>query len=227
MNLQEKRYISYNQIHELVRHTVQERKVFENFKPSLILAIGAGGFIPARILRTFLKRELGRNVPILAIGLTLYEDPDGGDPLVIPVRKTQWIASDPVDSPTAVDLSGQNILIVDEVDDSRKTLEYAVAELEKDVARQRAHHHSSTESSTWRDPEIGVFVVHNKIKEKRGALPTELMASRYISCQDVSDTWNVYPWDAIDSFEHTYIAEQGALADKRHPLREKVNVAIA
>ena len=34
-------------------------------------------------------------------------------------------------------LVGKNILIVDEVDDTRTTLEYAVRELEKDVERKR------------------------------------------------------------------------------------------
>lgn len=34
-------------------------------------------------------------------------------------------------------LVGKNILIVDEVDDTRTTLEYAVRELEKDVERTR------------------------------------------------------------------------------------------
>lgn len=44
------------------------------------LAIGGGGFIPARIIRSFLKvGETKRNIPIQAIGLSLYEAlPDVG-----------------------------------------------------------------------------------------------------------------------------------------------------
>jgi hypoxanthine phosphoribosyltransferase len=34
----------------------------------LQVAIGGGGFIPARILRTFIK------IPILAVGIKLYDD---------------------------------------------------------------------------------------------------------------------------------------------------------
>lgn len=47
-------------------------------------AIGGGGFIPARIARSFLKTGTGqgkRNIPIQAIGLSLYEalpDVSGG-----------------------------------------------------------------------------------------------------------------------------------------------------
>jgi hypoxanthine phosphoribosyltransferase len=46
----------------------------------LFIAIGGGGFIPARILRTFLKTTTEgkkRNIPIQAVGLTLYESMGG------------------------------------------------------------------------------------------------------------------------------------------------------
>ena len=48
--------------------------------PTLFIAIGGGGFIPARILRTFLKVDtdgVKRNIPIQAVGLTLYESMGG------------------------------------------------------------------------------------------------------------------------------------------------------
>ena len=38
------------------------------FNPDVIIAIGGGGFIPARILRTHIK------VPILAVSVELYDD---------------------------------------------------------------------------------------------------------------------------------------------------------
>lgn len=49
-------------------------------EPTLFIAIGGGGFIPARILRTFLKTTTEgkkRNIPIQAVGLTLYESMGG------------------------------------------------------------------------------------------------------------------------------------------------------
>lgn len=50
-------------------------------EPTLFIAIGGGGFIPARILRTFLKTSSDggkkKNIPIQAVGLTLYEDMGG------------------------------------------------------------------------------------------------------------------------------------------------------
>lgn len=49
--------------------------------PDLFIAIGGGGFIPARILRTFCKYTLDgtvkKNIPIQAVGLVLYESMGG------------------------------------------------------------------------------------------------------------------------------------------------------
>lgn len=55
--------------------------------PDLFIAIGGGGFIPARILRTFCKNiENGnkRNIPIQAVGLYLYESMGGVGLLRLP-----------------------------------------------------------------------------------------------------------------------------------------------
>lgn len=123
-----------------------------------MIAIGGGGYVPARILRylplrfpfpncdpanshthlvsygrSFLKRPGQPNIPIQAIGLSLYEDLGRGDPEETPgtkVTRTQWLD---LSSLEMANLIGKNILIVDEVDDTRTTLEYAVRELQKDV----------------------------------------------------------------------------------------------
>lgn len=105
-----------------------------------MIAIGGGGYIPARILRSFLKKPGSPNIPIQAIGLSLYESL-GEDTEVEQIGKkvtrTQWL--DLTALGQMENLVGKRILIVDEVDDTRTTLEYAVKELEKDVeaARQR------------------------------------------------------------------------------------------
>ena len=102
-----------------------------------MIAIGGGGYVPARILRSFLKRPGSPNIPIQAIGLSLYESLSGSDPVEEPgtkVTRTQWLD---LSSLSMSNLVGKNILIVDEVDDTRTTLEYAVRELEKDVEATR------------------------------------------------------------------------------------------
>ncbi|KIR34410.1 hypothetical protein I352_02656 [Cryptococcus deuterogattii MMRL2647] len=70
--------LSYNDIHKAIQDTAVEIK--KKFAPTLFIAIGGGGFIPARILRTQLKNDVNgkkRNIPIQAVGLVLYEDMGG------------------------------------------------------------------------------------------------------------------------------------------------------
>src|SRR3954452_25246414 len=83
--------------------------------------------------RSFLKRPGSANIPIQAIGLSLYETLSDQTPEEKPgtkVTRTQWLDLSAVQMDSLI---GKNILIVDEVDDTRTTLEYAVRELEKDV----------------------------------------------------------------------------------------------
>lgn len=116
-------------------------ELLDSLQPQLIVAIGGGGYVPARILRSFLKRPGSSNIPIQAIGLSLYETLGGEDTEVeepgTKVTRTQWLDLSALGE--MENLVGKRVLIVDEVDDTRTTLEYAVKELEKDVeaARQR------------------------------------------------------------------------------------------
>jgi hypothetical protein len=52
-------------------------------------------------------------------------------------------------------LIGKNVLIVDEVDDTRTTLDYAVRELQKDVAEASKRHGRESEVTKF-----SVFVLH-------------------------------------------------------------------
>lgn len=163
----EKRYFSYQEIHKTAK-TMAERISAAGFDPDVIVAIGTGGFIPARIIRTFLGK------PILAVGIAFYDAND--KPTQFP-RKVQWIEE------AERQLAGKKILLVDEVDDSRTTLEYCIREL--------LSHHPS---------EIAVTVLHNKNKLKRGAIPSEV--KHYVVGEELGDVWIVYPWDAMDIDEH-------------------------
>ncbi|MCF7933640.1 MAG: phosphoribosyltransferase [Spirochaetia bacterium] len=109
----EKYYVTYNTIHNAVKR-LSEKVLESGFDPDLIVAIGSGGFIPARIMKTFINR------PIFAVGISYY----GVDNrhLESP-QKIQWI--DEVEQK----LTGKKILLIDEVDDTRATLSYCVKEL--------------------------------------------------------------------------------------------------
>jgi len=69
-----------------------------------MIAIGGGGFIPARMLRCFLE------IPIYAV-TTAYYDSDNEGQVTEEVKKVQWL--DPV--PDA--LKGKNVLVGGVVDD--------------------------------------------------------------------------------------------------------------
>ena len=110
MDTPRKIYFSYNQIHNTIK-TLAQKITDSGYDPDIIVAIGTGGFIPARMLKTFLPR------PILTVGLSYY---DSNNQPKDTIEKIQWI--DEVEQK----LEGKRILLVDEVDDSRFTLEYCL-----------------------------------------------------------------------------------------------------
>eukprot|EP00588_Corethron_pennatum_P014493 CAMPEP_0194277876 /NCGR_PEP_ID=MMETSP0169-20130528/10080_1 /TAXON_ID=218684 /ORGANISM="Corethron pennatum, Strain L29A3" /LENGTH=219 /DNA_ID=CAMNT_0039021941 /DNA_START=36 /DNA_END=691 /DNA_ORIENTATION=+ len=172
-------YFSYADIHDTVSKLVPKIKEFD---PSVIIAIGGGGFIPARMLRTELK------IPILTVSLELYDD--STNTARSTVKKIQWFNKD---SEVGSKVRDRKILIVDEVDDTRTTLQYCVEEIRQ----------------TNKPSEIAVAVVHNKLKPKKGRLPDGVV---YMAGANVADHWNCYPWDAA-AYGNT-IYEHEALAKK-------------
>lgn len=147
------------QVHELCRKSAG--RLLTEFKPQLIIAIGGGGFIPARILRSFLRKDGSPNIPIQAIGLSLYEslgDDTEVEKIGKEVKRTQWL--DFTSLGTMKNLIGKRILIVDEVDDSRTTLAYAVKELEKDVEAARQEAISNGMADNLPKTEFYIFVLH-------------------------------------------------------------------
>ena len=163
----EKYYFTYDEIHKTARD-IADRVVASGYDTDVIVAIGSGGFIPARIIRTFLDR------PILAVGVSYY---DADDKPTVEPHKVQWIEE------AERKLAGKRILLVDEVDDSRSTLEYCIRELLR-----------------HKPAEIAVAVLHDKRKPKKGSIPSEV--SRYFAGREIEDRWVAYPWDAKDIDAH-------------------------
>lgn len=195
----EKVYISYNNVHKLCQEAAETIKA--KFKPDLMVAIGGGGFIPARILRTFLKEPGQKNIPIQAIGLSLYEDlgvaEEEAEAAGAQVIRTQWLDFGTM-AQRSVDLIGKTVLIVDEVDDTRTTLHYALSELEKDV-KEQTEKLGRKEKTTFL-----IFVLHNKDKPKKAELPKAMIEEgRYIASRTVPDFWIAYPWESKDIETHT------------------------
>ncbi|KAI0372814.1 PRTase-like protein [Pilatotrama ljubarskyi] len=196
--------VTYNEVHNLIRDSA--KKIAE-FKPDMLIAIGGGGFFPARVLRTFLKNpDRKGNIPIHAIGLSLYESLPGmtAEQIGAEVIRTQWLGPE-----SGKLLLGRHALIVDEVDDSRKTLHYAITELQQDVERELAKLPESEREA--KRTKFAVFVVHNKLKPKLAELPADIP---YYAGDEIEDVWLDYPWEAQDIEEHDRLAEE-AKAKKR------------
>jgi hypoxanthine phosphoribosyltransferase len=113
MSTPAKLHFTYNQIHRTVADLAGQIQA-SGFDPDVTVAIGTGGFIPARILKTYLKK------PILTVGVKLYND---DNQMEDGPQKVQWI--DEVERK----LKGRKVLLIDEVDDSRTTLAYCLREL--------------------------------------------------------------------------------------------------
>ncbi|KAH9886619.1 phosphoribosyltransferase-like protein [Xylariomycetidae sp. FL2044] len=206
----EKIYVTYNDVHKLCQEAAP--KILSSFQPNLMIAIGGGGYVPARILRSFLKQPGSPNIPIQAIGLSLYEElpmshPSNAstgvvDKIGTKVTRTQWLDLSSLGE--MENLVGKRILIVDEVDDTRTTLEYAVKELEKDVEAVRQKLGRDGETT-----QFSIFVLHNKDKKKKGTLPADMLADdRYNAARTVGDVWICYPWEATDIEAHDEMARK-------------------
>ena len=157
---------TYNDIHLTVGSMVP---VLNAFKPDVIIAIGTGGFIPGRMLKKHIK------VPLYAIIVKLYDDVT--DEIGYLPEKVQWL-----DNIQLASLENKRVLIVDEIDDTRKTLAYCAREIEKV------------------NPEkVGIFVVHNKLKDKEDKLDDDIV---YFAGNNIPDKWVIYPWEADDIIDH-------------------------
>ncbi|KAJ9142416.1 Hypoxanthine guanine phosphoribosyltransferase [Pleurostoma richardsiae] len=203
----EKIWVTYNDVHKLCQESAP--RILADFQPQLMIAIGGGGYVPARILRSFLKKPGSPNIPIQAIGLSLYEQLPTGDEVEeagTKVTRTQWL--DLTSLGEMSNLVGKRILIVDEVDDTRTTLEYAVKELEKDVEAARVKLGYEGEKTVF-----SIFVLHNKDKPKKGALPSDMLSEgRYLAARTVGDCWINYPWEAVDIETHDKLAADAKAA---------------
>ena len=166
-------WYTYDDVHRVLKELAGKIQA-SGVRYDAMIAIGGGGFIPARILRCFL------NIPIYAVSTAYYAN-DFGYETNSEIKKIQWL------DPMPENLAGKNVLVVDEVDDSRTTLAFCLRELQSE---DLGH--------------IGVAVLHNKLKPKCDTLPAGIS---YYSGIEVEDWWINYPWDANDIDAHNRKAE--------------------
>ena len=164
--------VTYEEVHKACESLAKQISD-DGWSPDILVAIASGGFIPARILKTYLKK------PVYVVGLQRYDEDHALHPVPL---KIQWI--DEVEKK----LRGKKILIVDEVDDTRVTLSYCVAEL------------------SYHGPlEMRVAVLHQKNIPKEASFPAGLVTYQAV---EIDDLWIKYPWDALDIGAHNQEANE-------------------
>lgn len=84
--MKQKIWYTYDDIHRVIK-ALAEKIRNADIKYDAMIAIGGGGFIPARMLRCFLE------IPIYAV-TTAYYDSDNEGQVTEEVKKVQWL--DPV-----------------------------------------------------------------------------------------------------------------------------------
>ena len=190
------RFYSWEQVQGAVISCSQRANAFikEGSGKPLIIAIGGGGYTPARVLRTDLEDQSGDRGQVPIIGVSL-QNPVYRDDFVAGANSTiqvnQWF--DPGSGYGRL-VDGGRVIIVDEVYDSGATVLACVEKL------MREH-----------KPEaVAVVVVHNKRKPKVGQLPDGVTL---IAGEEVPDEWCCYPCDAS---KYGLTPEQHRLKAVRH-----------
>jgi hypoxanthine phosphoribosyltransferase len=176
----EKYYVKYEDVHREAENLYNIISS-SGFSPDVIIAIGTGGFIPARILKSFFKK------PIICITIGYY---DKNDKLQDKTNKIQWIQKG---SNEHMMIKNKKILIVDELDDTRSSLQYVTNGMLE-----------------YEPSEIAVGILHNKIKEKKGVLDKRI---KYFYSKQIPDKWIIYPWEATDIIEHNKLCESSKFFD--------------
>jgi len=160
-------YITYENVHKYVLELATKISLSE-FTPDYIITIGTGGFIPARLLKNII------DIPIMCINVSHYN----GETLE---RKIKTIQSIHKNSPEHEAIRNKNVLIVDELDDTRSTLLHVVDLI-----------------LNLEPNEVGVGVLHNKIKNKMGEFPESI---HYFYSRLIPDKWIVYPWEETEQLK--------------------------
>jgi hypothetical protein len=93
----------------ILARTLAHRIKRSRFRPDLVIAIGRGGYVPARVVCDFLLHDMLTSFKIEHWGMAAQEKP------AVTVR-----------FPLAVDIRDKTVLVIDDVTDTGKTLELAL-----------------------------------------------------------------------------------------------------
>ena len=159
--------VTYTDIHNsVISLSTQIKQKFPQLKT--IVAIGGGGFFPARLMRSHLKLK------IIAVSLERYLE-DGSGILDTP-NVLQWVYPN---TPEAEQLKQGPILIIDECYDKGNTLNFVADKLVKDGFVQKSN--------------VFCAVIH-----KKENVPGQMICKYPLLWDTIVDNvWITYPWDSL------------------------------
>lgn len=164
--------VSYRRIHELVGE-VCHKVIEDNFKPYCLIGISSGGLMPVRIAKTFLQKGFGiKNLPVYVIGYSNYDEKNKQLPEPIMIQR--------LDEDLEKKVMSARVLVVDEVDHSRRTLEKATDYLLGLGVK-----------------DLRVLVLHSKECDKRGKLPNNV---KFYYAEETPDIWIDYEYEFTETF---------------------------
>lgn len=188
-----KLFLQWSDVDQLIEDTYDKMKA-DGVEIDYIVAIGGGGFIPARMMRSYL------HVPIFAVGMKAYDDHDE----LNTVTTTQWLDEDQI-----ARLKGKNVLIVDEIDDTGTTLAACwemIAKYKCKNIYSFVLHNKSTKDKV--NKYYGIFW-----NEDEG----NYIHNYYVG-KCISDIWVVYPWESTNHTKHRTLPTLGMFDDKGEQL---------
>ncbi len=169
--------VSYEHVHQLIDSNIHEFLNPDN-RPDCIIAVSGGGDIPARIVRTALA-----TVPIYHVGVRSYSDTKIGQQQQ-EIEVYQWIEPDTLAEWT---WDRKRILIVDDIIDSNKTMNYVAERIANEIHKE-SH--------------VDVFTLYDKFVMNINFNPPQPPAfwrnyvSNIVVGESVTkDTWVMFPWE--------------------------------
>ena len=148
-------YYSYNYISYSAINLANDIK--NSFEPDYILAISGGGLIPSRMIRKVI------NKPIISLTIKYYDE---NDQIMDSPEIIQWVDRELIEN--------KKILIIDEIDDTGKTLDFIINKLKE-----------------YNPNELCLGVIFNKKKEKA----YNFEEIKYFCSEEIDDNWVVFPWE--------------------------------
>ncbi|MEM0230631.1 MAG: phosphoribosyltransferase family protein [Candidatus Woesearchaeota archaeon] len=163
----EKFKVSYEDTHICVVRACS-KILKDDYKPDVLIGISTGGLIVMRIAKAVFEEELEKKLPAYVIGISYYDENNQ--------RLKEPFITQKLDSELEKKIEGTRVLMMDEIDDSRKTLETA----SKYILGLGAK-------------ELRILVAYMKEAPKIGTLPD---CVKIYYGRKIPNCWIEYPWES-------------------------------